>query len=74
MSMPTPAGKPRVGETIVNRDGTPIFKVLHRYPGEGYSVKVLRLTNDEYGRGKGQEKIITEFEWWVTMQGWTVRT
>lgn len=63
--MPTPAGKPKVGEYIVDRDGSLMGEVIERSTGDGYSVKVHHA---------GQSRWITEFAWWKENKGWKILT
>ena len=63
--MPTPAGKPKVGEFVVTPNGER-WKVLRRGRGEGYSVWVEDTT------APGGYRIITEFEWWMKIRGWKI--
>lgn len=68
--MPTPGGKPKIGEFILDRHGKPIYEVKRRTDGDQYSVwgKVL----DPGERNYGQVQIITEFEWWRSHNDWRV--
>ena len=71
--MPTPKGKPQVGETI-EWIGTYVAhgRVLQRSDGDIWSFKVLWLD----GPRRGQEKWITEAAYWKYEErkgyGWKV--
>jgi len=62
--MPTPAGKPKVGETIEWYEAGEVYaeaKVLQRSDGTSWSVKVEWTT----GPVKGQTRWITEAQYWM---------
>ena len=61
--MPTPAGKPKVGETIYTKDGKEIGRVIHRTPGNLYSIRILRP-------GQNYPSWLTEYEYWAEKNGW----
>lgn len=66
--MPTPSGKPQVGDMIVDRNGIPLFQVLERLGGLSmYSVRVKRLTEPN-----APAQLITEFDWWLQHRKWRV--
>lgn len=65
--MPTPLGKPIVGEHILTRDGV-LGKVVRRGTGDSYSVWVRWPPRAGFPR----VTIITEFEFHAKRQGWRV--
>ena len=68
--MPTPTGKPRVGESIFTSDGKLLGKVTRRSDGDGYSVWVNFVTPPP---GKRNPVIITEFEYWKKLRKWEIK-
>lgn len=62
--MPTPAGKPKVGEFVLTVDGELLGRVTRRSDGESYSVWLQK-------RGE-RERIITEFAWWMKQRKWKI--
>lgn len=58
--MPTPSGKPQVGETIFANSGEVVGVVVRRESGNCYSVQV---------RKDGKTRWITEYEWHAQRHG-----
>ena len=63
--MPTPQGKPRPGDVILNRAGALVGTVISRTDGAGYSVRARMVDT-------GSPRWITEFAWWAEHNDWTV--
>ena len=73
--MPTPAGKPKVGEWIVTREGVR-GKVVRRSDGPGYSVWVMWPQGIRIGTYRDSQgvSIITEFDYWMRRNNWRIET
>jgi hypothetical protein len=68
--MPTPTGRPKVGEILLHRSTGTRAVVLERTSGTCYSVRVRVLT----GRNAGREQWLTEFDWWLDRGTWAIDT